>query len=48
MEEITFDFEGLSVYQKALDFIHRVCYYGSLPIAREQLLSAKASINHSN
>ncbi|RXG26909.1 hypothetical protein SAMN02745246_02422 [Leeuwenhoekiella marinoflava DSM 3653] len=29
MKEVSFDFEGLRVYQKALDFIHRVRYYGS-------------------
>jgi len=43
MKEVSFDFEGLSVYQKALVFTSYLLCWFSI-----HLFSAPASIKHSN
>ncbi len=49
MKEVSFDFEGLSVYRKALDFVHHICNYDSLPIIiGNTCFRLPASIKHSN
>ena len=47
MEHVTFDFEGLSVYQKALGFFIVFVVF-SPDSHREYLFSALALIKHSN